>query len=384
MITSGVVINILHIIIGLNVGGAELMLKRLIESNKGNTNYRHAVISLTSLGKVGQQLQALGVEVQALNMRSLLDIPRVLWRLVWLIRASNADIVQTWLYHADLLGGLVTRFTGFCPVVWGIRCTTISQGPLSVTFWLVRLCAILSHIVPHRIICCANSAKLVHTKLGYSVHKMSVISNGYDFSVFDRSLGLRTKARTKLRFNVDEIVIGTVGRFDLIKDFNNFVAAAYIVAEKQPNVKFLMVGHNIEWSNHTLRGWIESAGLENIFQLVGEQSDIPYFLSAMDIFCLSSACGEGFPNVVVEAMAMGLPCVVTHVGDAADILGDGDYVVPVKDSISLGDALLRMCDLKPVDRRVLGERNAKRVREEYGIEKIRRKYEAVYDEVSKK
>ena len=228
---------------------------------------------------------------------------------------------------------------------------------------------------------CQSAVNLVLVE-GLSAHKAAE-NLGIPFSVFDRSLVLRTKARTKLRFNVDEIVIGTVGRFDSIKDFNNFVAAAYIVAEKQPSVRFLMVGRNIEWSNHTLREWIESAGLENIFQLVGEQSDIPYFLSAMDIFCLSSACGEGFPNVVAEAMAMGLPCVVTHVGDAADILGDGDYVVPVKDSISLGHALLRMCDLKPVDRRVLGERNAKRVREEYGIEKIRRKYEAVYDEVSK-
>jgi glycosyltransferase involved in cell wall biosynthesis len=255
---------------------------------------------------------------------------------------------------------------------------------LSATYWLVRLCAILSHIVPHRIICCAKSAKEVHVKLGYPAHKITVIPNGYDFSVFDRHLNSRAKARMELGFNDGEIVIGAVGRFDPIKDFHNFVAAASDLAAKRPNVKFMMVGRNIGWENNALRGWIESAGFGKCFQLLGEQSDVPYFLSAMDIFCLSSVCGEGFPNVVAEAMAMGVPCVVTRVGDAAYILGDDNFVVPVGDSASLSGALLRMCNLKPDERKRLGENGANKVREEYGIEKIRRKYEAVYDEVSRK
>jgi glycosyltransferase involved in cell wall biosynthesis len=212
---------------------------------------------------------------------------------------------------------------------------------------------------------------------------MIVIPNGFDFSAFDRHIHSRAKARMELGFNDSEIVVGAVGRFDPLKDFHNFVTAASYLAAKRRNVKFLMVGRNIEWSNHTLRGWIEDEGLVKDFQLVGEQSDVPYFLSAMDIFCLSSV-SEAFPNVVVEAMAMGLPCVVTRAGDAADILGDDEFVVPVKDSASLSEALLRMCDLTPETRRELGARGARKVREEYEIKDVRQKYEDIYAEITRK
>ena len=371
----------LHIIVGLNVGGAESMLKRLIESDP-ETVPGTVVVSLTTLGVVGEALRAQGVKVHVLGMSSALDFPIAVWQLVGLIRQYRPKVVQTWMYHADLLGGLAARLAGSCAVVWGIRSTAIPQGPLSFTYWLVRLCAICSHLVPHRIICCAKSAKEAHIKLGYAAHKMAVIPNGYDFSSFDRHLNSRAKARMELGFGVDEIVIGTVGRFDPLKDFHNFVISASKLAARRSGVKCLMVGRNVDRYNHTLRGWIEDEGLINNFSLVGEQSDIPYFLSAMDIFCLSSV-SEAFPNVVVEAMAMGLPCVVTRAGDAADILGADDFVVPVKDSASLCDALLRMCDLDSEVRTRLGEGGARKVRTEYEIKKIRKKYEDVYAGITK-
>lgn len=374
--------SILHIIVDLELGGAETMLKRLIESEPDaipNT----VVVSLTTLGVIGETLRAQGVRVHALGMSSALGSSIAFWRLVRLIRQYRPRIVQTWMYHADFLGGLAARLAGCRAVVWGIRSTAIPQGMLSVTYWLIRLCAIFSHCVPRRIICCANSAKAAHLKLGYAAHKMIVIPNGYDFSVYGRSLPTRGEARQKAGFAADEIVIGAVGRFDLLKDFHNFVIAASRLVARRSNVKFLMVGRNLEWSNSTLRGWIEDAGLVKNFQLVGEQSDVPFFLSVMDVFCLSSV-NEAFPNVVVEAMAMGLPCVVTRAGDAADILGDDDFVVPVRDSVSLADVLLRICDLAPEARRKLGERGAKKVRAEYEIENIRQKYEAVYAEIVRK
>lgn len=381
MSTSGAG-KILHVIVDLDVGGAESMLKRLIESNSASIP-ETVVVSLTSLGVIGDALCAQGVRVHALGMSSALNFPMTLWRLIRLIRQYRPAIVQTWMYHADLLGGLAARLAGSCSVVWNIRSTAIPQGALSMTFWLVRLCAICSYFIPDRIICCANSAKAAHIKLRYASHKMTVIPNGYDFSAFELHSVSRAKARRELGFDDGDMVIGVVGRFDPLKDFHNFVAAASYMAATRGDVKFLMVGRENEWSNATLRSWIEKAGLVKSFYLVGQQTDIAYYLSGMDVFCLSSV-NEAFPNVVVEAMAIGLPCAVTRAGDAADILGDDDFVVPVKDSVSLADALLRMCDLDPFDRRMLGERNAKKVRKEYGIEKIRQKYEEVYDEVSGK
>ena len=352
------------------------MLKRLIESTAGS-NQDAAVVSLTTVGVIGEALRARGTTVHAMGMSSILDFPRALWRLVRFIRRYQPLIVQTWLYHADLLGGLAARLAGSCSVVWGIRSTTIPQGALSVTHWLVRLCAFCSHFVPHRIICCALSAKEAHVKLGFAPHKMTVIPNGYDFSVFDRHVNSRDHARAQWGFSDDDIVIGTVGRFDLLKDFRNFVVAASDLAARRSSARFLMVGHEIEWSNPRLRAWIEAGGAAEHFQLVGERTDVPYCLSALDIFCLSSS-NEGFPNVVVEAMAMGLPCVVTRAGDAAQILGDEEFVVPVKDSAALRDALLRMCDLDPAIRTALGRRGAAKVRADYEIERIRREYDEVY------
>lgn len=374
--------SICHIIVDLEVGGAEIMLKRLIESEPANTPGT-VVVSLTALGAFGESLRAQGVKVHALGMSSVVDFPLTLWRLIRLIRQYRPEIVQTWMYHADLLGGVAARLAGSCTVVWGVHSTAIPQGPLSLTYWLVRLCAICSNIVPHQIICCAQSARTAHVKLGYAAHKMTVIPNGYDFSAFDGHANSRDSARKKLGFNDGDMVIGAVGRFDPLKDFHNFVAAASNLSLRRDRVKFLMVGRNNEWSNPVLRGWIESYSLEKNFQLVGEQSDVPFFLSAMDIFCLSSV-NEAFPNVVVEAMAMGVPCVVTRAGDAAEILGTDDFVVPVKDAISLADALQRMCELDPEVRNSMGIRGARKVRAEYGINNIRQKYIAVYDEISRK
>ncbi len=358
------------------------MLKRLVESDPAHIP-ETVVVSLTSLGVIGESLRARGVCVHTLGMASTLDFPITLWRLTRFVRKYRPAIVQTWMYHANLLGGLAAKLAGSCSIVWGLHATAIPQGALSVTYWLVRFCAIFSYFIPDRIICCSKSAQNAHIKLRYAAHKITVVPNGYDFYAFELDLNSRERVRLELGTDAGDIVIGTVGRFDPLKDFHNFVTAASYMAAKCGNVKFLMVGRGNEWSNATLRGWIEKAGLVKSFHLVGQQTDVAYFLSAMDIFCLSSV-NEAFPNVVVEAMAVGLPCVVTQAGDAADILGEEGYDVPVKNSVALADALLRMYNLDPVDRRLLGERNAKKVREEYGIEKIRQKYEEVYDEVSRR
>lgn len=374
--------KVLHVITGLDVGGAERMLMRLVLSKPQNTS-KTMVVSLTTLGSLGKELRAQGVHVKTLEMSSILSVPLALWRLTKIMNSYSPSIVQTWLYHADLFGGLAAKLAGISHVIWNVRSTAIPQGPFTITYWLIRFCAICSYLIPDRIICCANSAKTAHIKLRYAPHKIIVIPNGYNFSDFELHSNSRVSARLKLGFTDCDFVIGVVGRFDPLKDFKNFVTAASYMSSKCVDIKFLMVGRGNQRSNSILYGWIEEAGLVSKFKLVGEQSDVAYYLSAMDIFCLSSV-NEAFPNVVVEAMAMGLPCVVTCAGDAGDILGDDDFVVPVRDSASLSDALLRMYRLDPLDREILGEKNAKKVMKEYAIENIRRKYEEVYEGSSRK
>lgn len=368
-------------IVGLDVGGAENMLKRLIESDSDSIP-NIIVVSLTTLGPIGEVLCAQRVRVYALGMTSIFSLPVTLWRLVRLFQKYRPEIVQTWMYHADLIGGLAARLAR-CRVVWNVRSTTIPQGAMSGTYWIVRLCAKASSVIPTRVICCAQAAKVAHIKLGYVDSKMTVIPNGYNFRSLVFSLNSRVKARAGFGFGVGDIVIGTVGRFDPLKDFHNFVTAASKLSARRNDVKYVMAGRNIDATNATLLEWIEDAGLIEKFLLLGERSDIPSVLSAIDIFCLSSV-NEAFPNVVVEAMAMSVPCVVTRAGDAAEILGEEEFVVPVQDSSALSDALLRLCEFSQADRAMLGVKLAKKVRKEYEINEVRKKYEKVYAEVASK
>jgi glycosyltransferase involved in cell wall biosynthesis len=372
--------KILHVISGLKVGGAEMMLLRLINNARGG-EFKHQVVSLSFAGEMRERFEEAGIELIVFDFKKSPIIS--FFQLHSLIRRVKPDIVQTWLYHSDLIGGLAARLAGSCGIVWNLRSTTIPQGPLSSAFWIVRLCGFFSHIIPDRIICCANSAKDAHIKLRYSHRKITVIPNGYDFSVFERHLDSRVVARRELGFEDGVMVIGVVGRFDPLKDFHNFVTAASYIDNKYENFKFLMVGRGNEWSNTTLRGWIERSGLIKSFYLAGQHTDVSYLLSAMDIFCLPSV-NEAFPNVLVEAMAMGLPCVVTRSGDAADILGVNDFVVPVKNAKLLSEALIRMCNLKLKERRRLGESGARKVRADYQIDNIKLKYEQVYAEIASK
>jgi glycosyltransferase involved in cell wall biosynthesis len=369
--------KILHIIVDLEIGGAELMLKRLLDAQRKKSDFNNIVVSLTSIGSIGRELQLNGIEVHAMEMKSNLMFPMIVWRLAKLIKHSSIDLVQTWMYHADLIGGLAAKISGSCPIIWGVRSTKIPQGIFSITYWLVKICAVLSYWVPNKIVCCAEAAKKEHKSLGYSSKKMVVIPNGYNFSVFDSQVNFRKKARSSIGYSDLDIVIGIIGRFDPLKDFNNFISAASELSLLSLNAKFLMIGRDLEWSNSLLADCIKSKGLEDKFTLLGEKLDIPYYLSAMDIFCMSSV-SEGFPNVVVEAMAMGLPCVVTKAGDADKIVHDKSYVVPVNDSLALSEAMSRMCYLKPKDRQLIGELGSKKVRLEYDINNISIQYENLY------
>lgn len=372
--------KILHVIVGLNVGGAELMLKRLIESHSGNTNYLHSVISLTDVGKVGEQLQALGVQVQALGMRTSLDTPRVLWQLTRLIRATQPSIVQSWMYHADLLGGLASRLAGNRHVVWGVRTTEVSSGCSRVTNVLRRLCAFLSHWVPHTIVCAAEESRKVHVSIGYDSTRMEVVPNGFDMSRLVATERQRSGLRAQLGIQEKEIVIGSLGRFNPDKDHHNFVQSAGILADQYSALRFLMVGRDLDSNNTLLARWINETGHADSFILLGERSDVPVCLSVMDVFCLHSRT-EGFPNVLGEAMAMGVPSVTTDVGDAAFLLGDSGQVIRKESPKDLADGILKLLLLNPKERTMLGKKAKQRILDHFTLSRACDRFGAIYKNI---
>jgi glycosyltransferase involved in cell wall biosynthesis len=372
--------KIFHIIIGLNVGGAEMMLKRLIESQLANTSHDQTVISLTDMGALGAELRAMGVSVHSLGMRSAVHIPHVFYRLVSLIRAARPDIVQTWMYHADLLGGLAARFVGIRHVIWGVRTTDIRAGGSFTTLIIRWLCARLASYVPSRIVCVAEASRRVHVEIGYDAKKMVVVPNGYDFSKFKVSPDERNHLREEFGILWKDMVVGSIGRFDAVKDHKTFVRAAGLLVAQYPALRFLMIGRGLDWDNIQLVDWIAQTGCREHFILLGERKDIPQCLATMDVYCLHSRT-EGFPNVLAEAMAMGLPCVTTNVGDAAILLGETGVVVSQGTSQLLAQGLTQLLDLSKQELHMLGVKARARVEAEYSIDKARHRFEDVYRQV---
>jgi glycosyltransferase involved in cell wall biosynthesis len=361
----GCVVNVVHVIIGLEVGGAELMLRRLLLTQRSQGEPPATVVSLTRLGPVGQRLRDDGFEVIALGMRTPLGAPRAWWRLRALLRQLKPDLVQTWMVHADLIGGLAARAANVRAVVWGVRTTDFSVNPRATR--AVRwLCARLSATVPHTIVCAAEASRRAHVQAGYDASRMTVIPNGFDLDAGRPDAAAGAALRAELGLPLDKPVVGCVGRFHAAKDYANFVAAAGHVAERQPGCRFLMVGRGIEPANPTLRAWIDASGHASAFVLAGERRDVVACMSAMDVFVLASR-SEGFPNVVGEAMAAARPCVVTDVGDAAALLGDTGRLVPAREPQALASAVCELLELPADRRRALGEAARARVTEEFSL-----------------
>jgi glycosyltransferase involved in cell wall biosynthesis len=318
--------HILHIITGLNDGGAEAVLYRLICQDGAE---RHHVVSLMDEGKYGPQLREAGARVTCLEMPSRLLTPRGLWRLWRQLQNDRPHVVQTWMYHGDLVGGVLARFAGVRRICWGIHNTTLEPGRSArSTIWIARLNARLSHWVPHAIVCCAKKSRDVHAALGYSADKMLVIPNGYDLTHFRPDEAARGRLRREWEIPRGTFVVGMVGRFDPQKDHGNLLEALGILRQMGRPFVCVLVGKDLVPENATVVRKLAALGLVDEVRLLGQRTDIPAVMNALDLHVLSSSYGEAFPNVLAEAMACGTPCVTTDVGDASLIVGDTGWVVP--------------------------------------------------------
>jgi len=370
--------KITHIITGLNVGGAEMMLYKVLQHSHGK-EFQHEVISLTDVGLIGEKIQKLGVGVRALHMRGL-DLPIVVLRLALWLRKSNPDIVQTWMYHADLVGGLATKL-GFLhtPIIWGIRQSNLHPKLSKLrTRFVTRLSAFLSRWVPTKILCNSNSGKETHIRMGYDEKKMLVIPNGFDVLRFHQDEEARISVRKELEISPVAFIIGYIARFDPQKDHGTFIEAARILNTSSTDVHFVLCGRGVSWSNKELVLWIEKVNLRNNFHLLDEREDIPRITAALDVASLTSAYGEGSPNTVGEAMACGVPCVVTDVGDSAYIVGNTGFVAPLGDRVALANSLRQMIEMKDDKRKALGQRARRRIEENFSIGLVVKKYTELY------
>ena len=384
MVENAPRLRILHVITGLGQGGAEAVLLRLVQGSSEPA--LHTVVSLTDEGVYGARLRAAGARVLALEMpRGRLTLPGFL-ALRRRIRQESPDVVQTWMYHADLVGGLAARMAGVRAVAWGVRNSGAHLEKSSFSARTVlRLCARLSGWLPAAIVYCAEQARVRHEALGYDAGKSALIQNGYDLSRFAPDAAARERLRKRWNIGPETVLLGSVARWNPLKDHDNLLGALAELRRQghAENLRCVLVGHEMDASNAALAGRIRALDLDGMVMLAGPSDDVPGVMNALDLHVLSSRA-EGFPNVVAEAMACGTPCVVTDVGDAAAIVGETGWVVPAEDSQALASGIRAACAaLVAQGRDALGQACRERVQQRYGLPVMLDAYTSVWRRIAR-
>lgn len=350
--------RILHIITGLGTGGAEASLLRLLQTTRDVAD--HAVVSLTTTGTRGSAISALGVPVHALGLARGAIAPSAIGQLRRITRDIKPTCVQGWMYHGNLAASVLALSgapTG--AVVWNVRHALDAWQQESRTLrTLIRVSALFAR-QPRAIVYNSERAARQHEALGFPSSATRVIPNGVDTARFhpDRDDGARLRAT--LGIPADDFVVGMIARVDPLKDHDTFLAAVQLHAAMgdamgdahHPTTWYLLAGTD------TAAGTAENPGaldariavlartghaaaapsLASRVIRLGERRDIPAVMNACDVVTMSSR-SEGSPNAVAEAMACGVPCVVTDVGDAAALVGESGLVVPVGDAAAIARA----------------------------------------------
>jgi glycosyltransferase involved in cell wall biosynthesis len=371
-------IRVCHIITDLDVAGAEMMLAQLARG-MDPTRFTVKVVSLIEPGKLADDLRAAGVDVETLNVPRGRPSLRAAARMIALLRRERPAIVQTWLYHADLLGLMGAWFAGRPKVVWNVRSTDMWVGPQTWLFHgLIKLLALLSPL-PTAVVANSVAGIAEHQRVRYRPRRWIHIPNGVDTDRFRPRPEERTALRQALDLPDGAPVIGMVARFHDMKDHATFLAAARIFLQQHPDAVFLLAGLGTDPGPSELTKRVAEAGLSGNVRGLGVRRDLEKVYPAFDLMTLTSAYGEGCPNVLLEAMACGLPCVATDVGDCARIIGPAGRIVRPRDPVALvaaWDGLMRN------ERKELGDAARARCRELFDIRGIVAAYERTYEELA--
>lgn len=368
--------RVAHVITGLTTGGAQAMLHKLV-SAPSHQRFNPVVISLTGKGVYGSRLEDAGVPVHVLGLEPGAVAPQALLSLARLLRDVQADVVHSWMYHANFAATLAWLLTGRRErLIWNVRHSIDDlANEKFLSALMIRLGGGLSFL-PERIVYNSAVSARQHQKLGYRGDKTLVIANGFDTERFSPSPERRVTVRRALSVG-DAPVIGLIARVHPMKDHATFFEAARRVVADFPAVRFVVAGATIDGSIAPLEALRSTAGLDANVILLGERSDVADLLPAFDLLTLSSAFGEAFPNVVGEAMSAGVACVVTDVGDAGLVVGDTGRVVAPRDPEALAAAMTAMLR----DREGLradGLRARSRIQQEYSLPVVVRRYEQLY------
>jgi glycosyltransferase involved in cell wall biosynthesis len=374
--------RVMHVITGLTTGGAETMLLKLLSA--ASKGMEHVVVSLGDEGTIGPRIAALGVPVHCLGLKRNAPNPIQALSILSLARRIDPELIQGWMYHGNLMASLAT--SGLrksasrkkVPVLWNIRQTVYDlRRERWLTARLIRLGARLSS-GPAAIIYNSQTSASQHEDLGYRAEKRIVIPNGFDCQLLSLDEAARKAVRAELGIADNTVLVGLVARYHPMKDHVGFLKAAAMVVRSHPQTRFVLAGTGISYKQPELAAAIQQNELGDRVILLGERADIPRLNNAFDIGCSASAWGEGFSNSIGEAMACGVPCAATDVGDSAYIVADSGFIAPPRDPEALANAIVRLIDVGQSGRQQMGAKARQRIETEFSLRAIVQSYENLY------
>jgi glycosyltransferase involved in cell wall biosynthesis len=369
-------VKIIFLIRSLSIGGAE---RQLLNLAGGLVRSGHAVsvATLYEGGSFEPGFVEAGVIVRNLGKRTRWDLAHPISRLITMIRTERPDVLHGYLTAGNLLAALACPFSRATITVWGVRASDMDLRSYGM---FVRATAAVEKMVSpvvDRIVVNSEAGRIHAARVGFSESRLRVIPNGIDTTEFHRDPAAGRRLREDWGIGPDERLVGLVGRLDPVKDHPTFLRAAALVLEAFPSARFVCVGNGSQQYGETLRTAATSLGLGERILWIDARPDMPAIYSSLDLLC-SASCGEGFPNAIGEAMACGVHCVVTDVGDSARIVGDTGVVVPPGDSARLARAIEDSLRREEGDAERLRRRN--RIVEEFSLEKLVMSTERVFQE----
>ncbi|MDC1359164.1 glycosyltransferase [Gammaproteobacteria bacterium] len=368
--------KVVHIISDLGSGGAERSLFKLAESNLANT-YDFSVICLQGEGMYSQKLRRQGINVIALNL-NYFNFLFKLFPLASYLYKVRPQIIQGWMYHGNI-AALIGKYMLFAKpkLVWNIRHSLHSiKYEKKTTQAIIYINKAFSQAA-NLIIYNSSNSLAQHNKYGFAKSLTSVIENGFDETI-ELNIMARNELRERHKFTESTVVIGHVARFHPMKGHEVFIKAALMILEINPCVEILMIGRNIDWNNADLIKQIPK-DYHHRFTFLGEVDNAAQFMNAMDIFALSSLWGEGFPNVLGEAMLLKIPCIANNIGGCDEIMGDTGILIDMPCSIDKWRVHLTDCiSMSSEERSTFGKRGRDRVITSFSMDRTQSMYDQVY------
>ena len=360
--------NILFLLRSFNRGGAERQLCALAAGlQESGHSVKVAVFYMG--GSLEAEARAMGIQIVDLKRRGRWDLFHFFLRLIRLIRREKPDILHSYLQVPNIWSAFVKLVLPHVKVVWGIRASNVAMEKYGWQAQLTDRAESLLARIPDQIICNSQAGMRYAVEKGYPRKNLCVIPNGTNTERFfpDRKSGLRL--REQWGVEADQKLIGMVGRMDPMKDYPNFLQAASLLVQEREDIRFVCVGGGPDKYIYEYQDLAHSLNLERFLIWAGEQDNMLNIYHSLDVLVLSSAFGEGFSNSIGEAMACGVPCVATDVGDAAQLIGTLGEIVPPGDSEALKEGILTLLS-RLENETNLSAKVTERINEQFNMAKL--------------